>query len=184
MSVEVEIRNRQRARRVDVGRLRGFAEALLTREFGLRAGALGIHLIGARAMAAMNWRWLGHEGSTDILTFDHRARGDEAMHGELFISLDDAVAQAEVFRTSPGAELIRYVIHGVLHLLGHDDQEPGARRAMKRVENRLVRRMTSGGGVSGLIGASGARPAGRVRRGTRVPGAEASGVAPQVRRRS
>jgi probable rRNA maturation factor len=50
-----------------------------------------------------------------------------------------AVAQSREFGTDWRAELVRYVIHGLLHLLGHDDREPAARRRMKRVESRLLR---------------------------------------------
>lgn len=163
MSVEVEILNRQRARRVDVRQLRALTEGLLQDELGMASATLGIHLIGARAMALMNWRWLQHEGSTDILTFDHRGSASEPLHGELFICVDDAVAQSAVFRTTVDGELVRYVIHGVLHLMGHDDLEPVARRLMKREENRLVRRVTAGGGVVGLVGLA----ARKVRRGPR-----------------
>ena len=47
--------------------------------------------------------------------------------------------QAKKFKTSWQSELVRYVVHGVLHLLGHDDLKPDLRRKMKREENRLVR---------------------------------------------
>ena len=47
--------------------------------------------------------------------------------------------QAKEFKTSWQSELTRYVIHGLLHLRGHDDRETTARRAMKKEENRLLR---------------------------------------------
>lgn len=151
MSLGIEIRNRQRRWSVDVERLRGLTEVLLSRELAFREASLGIQLIGARAMSALNWRWLRHKGSTDILTFDHRSGPTEPLHGELFICVDEAVAQAEVFRTTAAGELVRYVVHGILHLMGHDDLEPDARRAMKRLENRLVRRMCRDGVETGLV---------------------------------
>jgi probable rRNA maturation factor len=60
------------------------------------------------------------------------------LFGEIFISVDDAVAQARQFRTTWPAELVRYVIHGILHLRGYDDLTPAARRTMKKEENRLL----------------------------------------------
>ena len=51
------------------------------------------------------------------------------------------MAQAKQFRTSWQSEVVRYAVHGVLHLLGHDDLRLAARRKMKREENRLVRRL-------------------------------------------
>ncbi len=148
--VRVVIRNRQRGWRVNTVRLRGLALQLLGEELGLADAEFGVHLVGERAMARLNWQWLRHEGSTDVVTFDHGEgalsgpRRTARLHGECFISVDDAVRQAAEFGTSPDAELVRYVVHGVLHLLGHDDLESGARRTMKRAENRLVRRLTRG----------------------------------------
>ena len=46
--------------------------------------------------------------------------------------------QAKQFKTTWQSEIVRYVIHGVLHLLGHDDRLAAARRRMKREENRLL----------------------------------------------
>ena len=63
------------------------------------------------------------------------------LHGELFICVEVALAQAKQFKTSWQSEVVRYVVHGVLHLLGHDDLQAGRRRRMKREENRLVRRL-------------------------------------------
>jgi probable rRNA maturation factor len=64
------------------------------------------------------------------------------LYGEIFISLDDAVVQARKFRTTWHSELIRYLIHGILHLRGYDDRRPACRRQMKREENRLLREIS------------------------------------------
>jgi probable rRNA maturation factor len=141
---ELLIRNRQRAQRVALPALREFTRAVLAAQPGLARYELGIHLVGAVEMAAVNETFLDHAGSTDVITFDHTsgqrgAGSGEQLHGELFICLDDAVAQAREFRTTWQAELARYVIHGVLHLRGFDDTTPAARRKMKRAENALLR---------------------------------------------
>lgn len=141
---ELLIRNRHRARRVALPALREFTRAVLASQPGLARYELGIHLVGAAEMAAVNETFLDHAGSTDVITFDHASRergagSGEHLHGELFICLDDAVAQAREFGTSCQAELARYVIHGVLHLRGFDDTTPAARRKMKRAENSLLR---------------------------------------------
>ena len=178
MSVRVEVLNRQRRWTVDTGRLREVTEAVLVREFGLGEALLGVQLIGATAMAAMNWRWLRHEGSTDILTFDHREDPDADLHGELFVSVDDAVVQAGEFHADPSVELFRYVVHGILHLRGYGDAEPAARRVMKRIENRVVRRWSTGGAVRGLL-------RGRGRRARRiVPGKGLASAEVRTRARS
>ena len=150
------VTNRQRTRRVDTQALRALAVAVLG-DLDLDA-EVGIHLVSAREMAEVNWDFLRHEGSTDVITFDHGSTA-ERLHGELFISVADAVAQAEEFGTTWDEELARYVIHGLLHLRGYDDLEPAQRRVMKRLENRLVRKFAEKHPL--------ARPAGRPDRGAR-----------------
>ena len=61
------------------------------------------------------------------------------IHGELFVCVDEAILHARGFRTSWQSEVIRYVVHGVLHLLGHDDHRAADRRKMRQEENRLLR---------------------------------------------
>ena len=116
-------------------------------ELEIETAELGINLVGAREMTLVNETFLRHEGSTDVITFDHAEKRKtknekrKKLHGELFICVDDAIQQAEEFGTSWQSEVVRYVVHGVLHLLGHDDLKPHLRRKMKREENRLVRRL-------------------------------------------
>ena len=43
------------------------------------------------------------------------------IHGEMFICVDEAIVQAKKFKTNWQSEVVRYIIHGILHLLGHDD---------------------------------------------------------------
>ena len=132
--------NRQRTKRIDSRRLKKIIAELLA-ELAITDAELGITLVGAREMARVNWQFLQQEGSTDVITFDHRENGAGAaqIHGELYICVDDAVKQAKEFGTHWQAELVRYMVHGVLHLMGYDDLTPALRRTMKREENRLVR---------------------------------------------
>ena len=71
MSGTLVLRNRQRVRAVDTRLLRRLTLHLLREEFGLADFELCLHLVAAPAMARLNWQFLGHEGSTDIITFDH-----------------------------------------------------------------------------------------------------------------
>jgi rRNA maturation RNase YbeY len=63
------------------------------------------------------------------------------LHGELFICVPEAVAQARRFRVPWQTELLRYVLHGLLHLRGLDDSRPAARRRMKQAEDRCLRQL-------------------------------------------
>ena len=152
-SLHLIIVNRQRTRKVNSRLLKKIAAGLLA-ELKIENAELGINLVGAKEMARVNWRFLQHEGSTDVITFDYRNNGragspppaDGAhgvarpvLHGELFICVDETVIQARKFGATWQSEIVRYIVHGVLHLLGHDDSRTAARRKMKREENRLLR---------------------------------------------
>lgn len=148
MSLELTIHNRQRTRAINLRLLREITTELLIELLQLDEVELGVALVGAKEMARVNWEFLQHEGSTDVITFDHseeqlsRKRQRDfprKICGELFICVDDALVQARSFRTTWPAEVVRYLVHGVLHLCGHDDHRAVARRLMKREENRLLR---------------------------------------------
>lgn len=148
MSLELTIRNRQRTRTINRRLLREITTELVSGLLELDQVELGIALVGAKEMARVNWQFLQHEGSTDVITFDHSEKPSSRKRqktlrrkicGELFVCVDDAVVQARSFRATWQTEVVRYIVHGVLHLCGHDDHRETARRVMKREENRLVR---------------------------------------------
>jgi rRNA maturation RNase YbeY len=122
-----------------------------------------VHLVGAQEMTGLNERFLRHEGSTDVITFDYTPSrqeierlgfrteysGDEvlswwrpSLHGEIFICVDEALAQARRYGVLWQTEMVRYLVHGLLHLDGCDDSKPNLRRAMKRKENKLLKELS------------------------------------------
>ena len=165
---ELVLRNRQRTRAVNSPLLRRVTCLLLTDLLLVERCELAIHLVAAPEMARVNQQFLNHAGSTDVITFDYSSpmwggEGDggwssrrpdsravrgssshlaERLHGEIFICIDDAVKQARQFRTPWQSELVRYLIHGVLHLVGYEDLTSVGRRVMKREENRLLRMLS------------------------------------------
>lgn len=113
---------------------------VMQQDLSLSSYCLGILLVPDPLMTQVNETFLGHEGSTDVITFDHGLPGGvKGLHGELYICPDEARRQAIRFRVHWTEEILRYAIHGILHLLGHDDHEESDRARMKKEENRLVR---------------------------------------------
>ncbi len=145
--MSIIISNRQRTKKINTRLLKQVANELLA-ELKIPKAILGINLVAAPEMTLVNETFLKHKGSTDVITFDHlnpesRIQNPESqLHGELFVCVDDAISQAKQFKTSWQSELVRYVVHGVLHLLGHDDLRADLRRKMKREENSLLRKLS------------------------------------------
>jgi len=142
MNGELSLRNRQRTRPVDLKQLRPIVLRILGFSEGIRHFDLDVQLVGEKEMAILNEKHVGHEGSTDVITIDYEAGdGSESLVGELFICVDEALIQARRFQTTWQSELVRYIVHGVLHLRGHDDLKPARRQKMKLEENRQVRQL-------------------------------------------
>jgi rRNA maturation RNase YbeY len=105
----------------------------------VKAYELGVVVVGEAEMTRLNETFLHHAGSTDVITFDYAdPQQPGRLAGEIFVCLDEARVQARRFRTTWESELVRYVVHGVLHLCGQDDRQPVARKQMKRIENRVL----------------------------------------------
>lgn len=142
MSGELTLRNRQRSRIIDLRQLRWILRDLLSSLLESEDFDLTIHLVNAREMTRLNENYLQHAGSTDVITFDYSSDGaPKSLVGEIFICIDEALIQARRFHTTWQAELVRYIIHGLLHLRGHDDLHAAARRRMKKVEGRLLKEL-------------------------------------------
>ncbi|MCS1414824.1 MAG: Endoribonuclease YbeY [Verrucomicrobia subdivision 3 bacterium] len=91
-------------------------------------------------MAAVNQKFLNHQGPTDVITFDLAEDPDHKIFlAQLYICPGVARVQAKKFETTWPDELIRYHVHALLHLKGYDDQTPAARRTIKRHEERIMR---------------------------------------------
>lgn len=138
---QIDIANRQRTRRVNVSMLRKLFCTLLRDLLKIENATIDVALVAAPDMTRLNETFLNHEGSTDVITFDYSDLpvSPARIRGEIFICVDQAVLQARRFRTTWQAELVRYLIHGTLHLLGYDDHRAADRLTMKREENRLLR---------------------------------------------
>jgi len=99
--------------------------------------SLEINFISEESILDINKSFLKHNYSTDIITFNYSGEANH-IDGEIFISIDDALINSKKYKVSISEELVRLVIHGVLHLLGYDDQTSSDKKIMKRLENKLL----------------------------------------------
>lgn len=77
--------------------------------------------------------YLDDDSLTDIMTFN--LNDDDEVEGEIYISVDRARDNAAVYEVHYEQELCRLIIHGLLHLNGHDDASPAERQKMRELEN-------------------------------------------------
>lgn len=112
-----------------------------------KLGEIAVVLTDDAALRELNKRWRGIDRATDVISFAYDELEDDAdtlpVTGDLVVSLDRLWAQAKRYRVTPGAELARLVVHGTLHLCGHDHHALGERRVMRRHEAAALRAVRS-----------------------------------------
>ena len=85
----------------------------------------------------VNREFLRHDYYTDIITFDYSRR--RMVSGDMYISLDTVRSNSELFGQDYHRELMRVIVHGVLHLCGIDDKGPGEREIMEAHEEAALK---------------------------------------------
>lgn len=111
-------------------------------EVGRKEAELSVVVTTDARIRGLNRRWRGKDRATDVLSFPAgdapRAPGRPVPLGDVVVSLDTARRRARGERRPLREELARYLAHGLLHLLGHDHDEPDAARRMAAAEARLL----------------------------------------------
>lgn len=107
----------------------------ISSEIRLQAVSCTVIFVDDPTLQKMHAEYLNDPEPTDVITFD---LGDEAVEGEIYISVDRAREQAAFYQVSLQQEISRLIIHGLLHLKGYDDREEPDRLKMKNIEDRLV----------------------------------------------
>ena len=127
----IEIANRQKKVRIPRKDVQRLARKLL----GARRN-LSVAFVDNAEIRRLNRKFLGHDYATDVLAF--KLDGD--VFGEIVISTGVAAREARRRKITVREELLRYLAHGILHLLGYDDGAPRARARMWERQERELRR--------------------------------------------
>jgi probable rRNA maturation factor len=101
------------------------------------SGELSVTFLTDPALAKLHADYLDDPATTDVITFE----GDETLGhaGDICVSADTAVSYSKKHDKVFAEELLRYVIHGWLHLAGYDDLQPRKKRRMRAAEDRAIK---------------------------------------------
>jgi len=141
----IHYRNAARARDVNSRALVASAKRLLA-AVGEEDASLSLSVVNDDEMRAINRSHRGKDRSTDVLSFSidgetgtpASANAPERLLGDVVISVETARRQAADYDATLQDELYRLLIHGLLHVLGHDHERADERRIMQREERRLA----------------------------------------------
>jgi len=91
----------------------------------------------------LNAAYLDHDYNTDVLSFSLQEETASTAEGEVYVDLDTAAERHEEFDTTFEREAYRYVVHGVLHLLGYDDATEEGQKTMRDLEDEYLEAVLS-----------------------------------------
>ena len=134
----VALVSRVRSRDLKLTSLRRTAQRLLDAA-GYPQAQLSITLVGDATIRKLNREYRRKDRPTDVLSFPLGDGASQPLLGDVVISVATAKRQAAEYDATLQRELERLLIHGILHLLGHDHHKPGERLRMEREEKRLAR---------------------------------------------
>ena len=134
--LRIALANQQKRHRVDRRRLIAAAKAVLRGE-GIREADVSLAVVDDDTIQALNRRDLHHDYATDVLSYVFHRAGDR-VEGEVVVSADRASAVSSRYGWGAGDELLLYVIHGTLHLVGYDDRTSRQRASMQSRERQYL----------------------------------------------
>ena len=105
-------------------------------DYGFSVGNINYIFCSDERELEVNRRFLGHDYYTDVITFDYST--PSTLNGDIFISLETVRSNAELVGTSFDNELLRILIHGVLHLTGQGDKTPETKAQMTAKEEKAL----------------------------------------------
>lgn len=99
---------------------------------------LSVSFIGDRSMRELNREWRNIDRATDVLSFTQEGGPDPTLLGDIVISLETAERQSARYGSTLHEEIKKLIVHGVLHLTGHDHKKKKEQEKMWEEEARLM----------------------------------------------
>ena len=135
----LEVLDEQENIPVDLSRIRAVCVKILA-DSGITCGRIGVVLVDNEMIHELNRNFLKHDYPTDVISFQVESNPEEGyLEGEVIASVEMAKQRAPEFQWGTDDELLLYVIHGLLHLVGFDDIDEKDRLVIREKERYYLR---------------------------------------------
>ena len=111
---------------------------LVAEQEGYTLGDVTYIFCSSEVHRKMNIDFIGHDYFTDIITFDYSELDEGVVSGDIFIDVETVADNARIYGVTAREEMLRVVVHGVLHLCGQKDKEPEDEKEMHRKEDKYL----------------------------------------------
>lgn len=138
IEITIEIANEQTYLPLDRRLVRRAVRTVL-RDAGLRKARISVAVVDDETIARLNWQYLRHCGPADVLSF--LLDQSDGLEGEVVVGAQTALRVAPHYGWPPHDELLLYVIHGTLHLVGQDDASPALQAEMQNRETEVLEKL-------------------------------------------
>ena len=135
--IEIEINNQYSKLKDPYDLTQAICSILEASQFKLNPGTLSITFVDDTSIRKLHESFLGNPSSTDVITFPGNPSFESV--GEICISIDEALKNSRVFKTSISYEITLYLIHGWLHLFGFDDKNEDMIKTMRQGEQDAMK---------------------------------------------
>jgi probable rRNA maturation factor len=141
MAIRIAINADEQPHAIDKPRLKKAVRTIL-KATGIRSAEVSIGIVTDDRMHELNRQFLNHDYPTDVLSFvlsyDEKRK---SLEGEIIASSDYAAREAAIYGWSSHDELLLYIIHGCLHLVGYDDTTARAKKEMTEAETKYLKQL-------------------------------------------
>lgn len=138
---KIHIEALHRASRLQKRLLKRAAELVLTTE-QIHHAEITIILVDDEYISKLNKDFLHHDATTDVISFSFHENSGDDFEGEVYANVDQIERQSREYEVTFADELFRIVIHGVLHLVGYDDQTRADKEKMTIKEDYYLALLT------------------------------------------
>jgi len=134
---KITISNRQDALPIDKRLLRRLVKYVADEE-GCKILSIDVAIVSADEIERLNRKYLNREGITDVMSFDLSEVGSDELDGQIVVCADAAALQSKHYGLDVQDELMLYVIHGLLHLIGYDDTSADLASKMRVRQKQIL----------------------------------------------
>lgn len=118
--------------------IRAWLRAIAKAEGELEIGEINYIFCPSSLHRQMNIDFVGHDYFTDIITFDYSNLDEGFISGDIYIDYQTVADNAKIYKTAAAQEMLRVVVHGVLHLCGQGDKTPDSEAVMHQKEDKYL----------------------------------------------